>query len=156
MKQPRQRLLVVVGAALIVVGTALVASALLTPGADPTHISLAAATDGRTIRVEGTTNLIDGSIVVCQFTHEDERVAENTLVRKAEVSDGSFECRDDVSGWPRGAVLIEVVFGLDWAPQPRHVVDRYGSTGERLEGPQVIVDSPGDPRVLIARGELEM
>ena len=104
-----------------------------------------------TAQVTGTTTLPDGAVLYCWFEHES-RALEN-IGGSAPVQDGRFSFATDLSAWPSGRVTLWVEFSIADAndggnEQPPDVVALFGSEGEHLEGPQVYVDSPGDPKQL--------
>jgi hypothetical protein len=114
--------------------------------------------DARLATVLGTTNLPDGAVLHFYFWHESD--AENIgdfHSGSTIVEDGRFEYSRDLSDFGAGTVTAFTEFSIEWdVAQPPHVLDRFGSQGERLEGPQVVVDSPGDPRVLVAATQFEL
>jgi hypothetical protein len=112
---------------------------------------------GRTVNVAGTTDLPDGAIINYYFVHEQDAVNGNAPPGGlATVRDGLFEFETHLPpAWPSGKVTLYCLFGISWeVEQPKAVVDRFGSRGERLAGPQVYVDSPGDDKQLLATAEL--
>ena len=57
------------------------------------------------------------------------------------VSGGSFSSRADLAGWPAGDVEVWAAFQtvLGDGAQPPALIERFGSLGERLTGPNVTV-----------------
>mgnify|MGYP003350348568 CR=1 FL=1 len=108
--------------------------------------------EGKTIRVEGATSLPDGAVIGYYYWHSDEAVNDrnDSHPGTATVRHGRFGFTTDLSDWPEGDVtlLAEFAVGGDWE-QPPEVVARFGSQGEHLSGPQVDIDSPGDPKRLL-------
>lgn len=120
------------------------------------HVS----TEGMTVRVEGTTTLPDGAVINYYYWHADEAVnlrndgAHGGLTT---VRDGRFAFSSDLSDWPAGDITLVTEFSVGWGiEQPQDVIARFGSEGEHLAGPQVYVDSPGDPKKLLVPVEFEL
>jgi uncharacterized oligopeptide transporter (OPT) family protein len=133
------------------------------PWRQPTeaHMTVEAAQSAEGIvEVSGTTDLPDGAVVDYYFLHEAEMADLSRLPRyqasgRAEVRKGRFAVSQDLSSWPAGNAILGVEFavGVDY-PQPAQVIEIFGSQGECLAGPQVGVDSPGDPRTLYTERRL--
>jgi hypothetical protein len=128
-----------------------------------THLTIetADAQDGQ-VEVAGTTDLPDGAVVSYFFLHEDELGDVRTLPRyqaggATSVHDGRLRFTEDLSGWPDGAAVLDLWFevGPD-APQPAHVVEAFGATGQCLSGPQVSSDSPGDRKGLLTQARVTL
>lgn len=145
----RIRPLLWVGVGLAVAG-ALIAGPRLIGGIDATaKMELDSTVDGRTITVRGTTDLPDGAIVDVQLTQIDEWEHETAdgvapdvetspwvLYEEATVRDGRFNTTFQPDGWPAGRGGVAAYFSVDTF-QPSMVVDRFGSSGENLRGPDV-------------------
>jgi hypothetical protein len=116
----------------------------------PVSIALKATVDGRTVHVEGTTDIPDGAeVFIYAAKNRSEQYLSTASVR---VVQGRFATDLDLSSWPPGPVEVEAWFGVfEEYDQPAHVIERYGSEGELMIGPQVYVDSPGDPKELWAQ-----
>ena len=117
----------------------------------PATINVTSSVDGRTIHVIGTTDLPDGALVDYSFYSEDQNLI-NDLPDGGTVAvrDGAFAFTTTVPGRSTGLATAEVSFSVAWGTtQPKGVTDRFGSQGEHLAGPQVYVDSPGDPKQLV-------
>jgi hypothetical protein len=116
-------------------------------------IESALAHDGRA-EAAGTTDLPDGAVVAYFFLHNSEAADLINLPGyqaggEARVVGGSFSFVEDLSDWPHGAALMDVWFQVGPEnPQPPHVIDEFGENGQCMTGPQVGIDSPGDPKVL--------
>jgi hypothetical protein len=111
-------------------------------------MQMTAQVDGQTLHVRGTTNLPDGSIIDWYLWHDSIQTNE-WPAGSAPVESGTFSFEADLGSWPSGAGIAEVLFSCDWgSPQPSHVTDVVGEHCEHLEGEQVYVDSPGDPKQL--------
>ena len=104
--------------------------------------------DGQTLRVTGTTDLPDGSLIDWYVWRESTDNNEWPSGHVA-VQSGAFSFDADLAGWPSGAATAEVSFSCDWGTvQPKQVTDLVGEHCERLGGEQIYVDSPGDPKQL--------
>jgi hypothetical protein len=116
--------------------------------------------DGATAQVEGTTTLPDGAVINYYYWHADDAVNsrnDGAHGGLATVHDGRFAFASDLSDWPPGRVTLYTEFSVGWdTEQPADVVSRFGSEGEHMAGPQVYVDSPGDPKMLLVPVEFEL
>ena len=116
----------------------------------PATITPAVAVDGRLVHVTATTNLPDGAVIsyyVGSEAHPDADDHGGTAV----VRGGRYEFVVDLSDWPSGKATLYDEFSVSYYggnEQPQNVVDVFGSQGEHMSGPQVYVDSPGDPKRL--------
>lgn len=111
--------------------------------------------DGTTVRVVGTTNLPDGALIDYGYWRDD--AINEGPTGTAEVTDGRFSFENEVSGLRRGRWSIEMSFSTVWgSQQPKHVTDVFGSEGEHLAGPQVYVDSPGDPKQVLVSKDIDL
>ena len=115
-------------------------------GADP-QLCLNARISRRTLVVSGTTSLSDGAII--QVWAEDFGTGYNqhwvTDTVAVTVANGSFGRSFDLSTWGAGTVTVTVIFEVG-PGQPAELFDRYGAYGERLSGPEVVLDlNAGDP-----------
>jgi hypothetical protein len=118
-------------------------------------MQLDAKVDGDTVRVNGTTDLPDGALIDYWFWRDD--AINEGPAGAAEVGDGRFSFARDVSGLKRGQWEIQASFSTAWgSTQPKTVTDLFGSEGEHLAGPQVYVDSPGDPKQLLVSVQVEL
>lgn len=115
---------------------------------------------GTRVRVEGTTTLPNGAIIDYYYWHGDDAVNtrnDGAHGGLATVRDGRFAFSTDLSDWPAGDVTLYTQFSVGWdVEQPQDVIARFGSEGEHLAGPQVYVDSPGDPKMLVAPVRFEL
>jgi hypothetical protein len=116
--------------------------------------------DGSTAHVEGTTTLPEGAVIDYYYWHADDAVNsrnDGAHGGTATVRDGRFAFTSDLSDWPSGRVTLYTQFSVGWGiEQPADVIARFGSEGEHLAGPQVYVDSPGDPKMLFVPVEFEL
>jgi hypothetical protein len=115
-------------------------------GTDP-QVCLNARISRRTLIVSGSTSLTDGAIVQVWAedfgTGYDEHWTTDTA--DCTVTDGSFGRSFDLSDWGAGTVTVAAIFEIG-SKQPAEVIDRYGTNGERLSGPEVQLDlNDGDP-----------
>jgi hypothetical protein len=119
----------------------------------------AVSVEGRSVRVTGTTDLPDGAVIDFYYWHELDSVNDrnDSHGSDATVRSGTFEFETDLTDWPGGTVTMIATFSVAWGTeQPQVVLDRFGSKGERLAGPQVHVDSPGDPKQLLVTATFEL
>jgi hypothetical protein len=100
-----------------------------------TQLDIAAAFDGGTVVVTGSSNLPDGALIFVYVWHPDESLqldSENLVP----LVGGRYEVAVDVTGWPSGVAHASAAFLLDgYGPQPSHVLVVVGAFGERLAGP---------------------
>lgn len=118
----------------------------------PATITPKVAVDGHVVRVTGTTNLPDGALINYFFLPE---VGQGQVTDEhggtTEVHGNKYEVTADLSDWPSGKVTVYNEFSVAYYggnEQPQNVIDVFGSQGEHMSGPQVYVDSPGDPKRL--------
>jgi hypothetical protein len=117
--------------------------------------------DGQ-VSIAGTTDLPTDAVLDYFFIHEGEMGDVTRSPRfqaggQTRVRDGQYSSADGLSAWPDGDAVFDVWFELGHdTSQPDHLVDRFGSRGQCLAGPQVGVDSPGDPNVLRAAGSVTL
>ncbi len=110
------------------------------------NLHLTPTIDGQTVHVEGTTDLPDGAIVLVEVTqldewdHADWQSGTDPLdwVRgeNVTVAGGRFESSIDIGGWPAGRGLVSAYFWVD-ETQPQAVIERFGTDGSGLRGPDV-------------------
>jgi hypothetical protein len=115
--------------------------------------------EGATAHVTGTTTLPDGAVINYYYSHELDAVNDRNEPHAgtATVHDGRFVFSADLSDWPAGTVTLYTEFSVAWGvEQPADVVARFGSEGEHMAGPQVYVDSPGDPKMLLVPVEFDL
>ncbi len=142
--------IVIVGSVAIVKGVAEAILGQCTPpwlaGTDP-QICLNAQISQGTLIVSGGTSLTDGAIVQVWADDYGTGPGEHwgTDPASLTVRGGSFGQSFDVSDWGAGTVTVTALFEIG-SGQPRDVIDRYGTNGERLSGPDVVLDmNAGDP-----------
>jgi hypothetical protein len=108
-----------------------------------------------TVRITGSTSLPDGSLIDYHYWRGD--AINEGPAGVAEVKDGGFSVEDDISTLRPGKWTVELSFSAAWgSEQPSHVMDLFGSEGEHLAGPQVYVDSPGDPKQLLVTTDVDI
>ena len=120
-------------------------------------MSLSTQVGDGTVTVAGETDLPDGTVVLTQILQWDEwqratadgvtpDVDTSPWVRSDQtvVSDGRFEATFSTADWPAGRGLAVGYFWLD-AQQPPDVIERFGSRGQRLKGPDVTEDAVFGP-----------
>lgn len=118
-------------------------------------MSIEATVDGDTVRVNGMTDLPDGALIDYWFWRDD--AINEGPTGATEVVNGRFTFAHDVSGLRRGPWEIYASFSTAWgSTQPTNVTDVFGSEGQHLVGPQVYVDSPGDPKQLLISVQVEL
>ncbi len=109
-------------------------------GTDP-QLCLNAQISRRTLFVSGSTSLPDGAII--QVSAEDFGTGANehwvTDTVAVTVANGSFGRSFDLSTWGAGTVTVTALFEVG-PEQPAELLDRYGAYGERLSGPEVVLD----------------
>jgi hypothetical protein len=102
-------------------------------------LTLNAETTGETVRVSGTSDLPDGTILQYNVWQDDADDVHASF-GEATVVSGRYEFKVSTSGWPVRAFRVRVAFSSgDF--QPRAVVDKFGPAGEHLAGPNVTDDS---------------
>jgi len=97
----------------------------------------------RELRIEGTTDLLDGAVVSYTVTHasaaelqQGEWPAKNLIADgTAVVLESQYWARLNTTNWPAGDVRVQIQFPV--APQPPSVRERYGAFGEHLIGDNV-------------------
>lgn len=102
---------------------------------------------GRTIYIEGTTDLPDQTVIEWELRHEllfqRRDIPMNRMVTEGHtvVHGHRYMVAVDVSAWPTGSVEVWVAFQPRsyGTPQPRFVSQLYGSSGEWIEGENVSV-----------------
>ena len=160
--RPRRRWLVALA---VVLGVAVAATVLMfdVPALYvPVSMDAVATTTGRTVHVEGTTDLPDGARVEVGVWPDDteaqvfegpDSMPRYKVVDTVTVTRGRFTHDADLTGWPAGmSALVESYFS-GGVGQPPNVIWEFGLFGQRLGGPQVEVDDfPfGGKYVLVVR-----
>ena len=105
-------------------------------------LTLDIALEENVLLVRGETDLPDGTLLAYDVHHETFLpVADTTLSRQGlvPVDAGRYATEADVTGWPAGTVVVDVVFRVDLADgtQPDEVRNRFGEDGARLGGDNV-------------------
>jgi hypothetical protein len=115
-------------------------------GTDP-QLCLNAQVSQRQLTISGTTSLPDRAVLTLWAEDYGTSYGEywQTETVAIPVSGGAFRWTFDVSSWGAGTVTANVQFRIG-PGQPPQVVDRYGSNGEHIVGPDVELDfRAGDP-----------
>jgi hypothetical protein len=126
-------------------------------------MSLSTQVGDGTVTVTGETDLPDGTVVLAQILQWDEwqgatadgvtpDVNTSPWVRSEQtvVSDGRFEATFSTAEWPAGRGLAVGYFWLD-TQQPADVIERFGSRGQRLKGPDVTEDDVFGPTLEVQK-----
>lgn len=122
---------------------------------------------GTVIRVVGHTDLPDGALIDFGFSPTETfqgsveglatDVIDGSLNGSAKVTGGLFSFERDLAGLPSGRWSVYASFSTAWgSEQPRQILETFGAEGEHLAGPQVYVDSPGDPKQLLTSAEFDL
>lgn len=137
------------------VGVAVAAAMMLSPFAlaqlsANVSLDIKPTVTGRTVHVEGTTDLPDGAVIVIRLTQLDEwersldTGSEDPMswahIDEVTVAGGRFELTAHVDDWPAGHALADAYFQVD-GTQPQAVTDRFGRDGSGLNGPDVYDDT---------------
>ena len=100
---------------------------------------------GRTILIEGTTDLPDQTVIEWELRHEflfkrrDIPICRMADEGHTVVRNHRYCVSVDLSGWPAGQVEVWVAFQpLSYGTrQPAHISQVFGTNGERIEGENV-------------------
>jgi hypothetical protein len=97
---------------------------------------------GRRLNITGTTNLIDGAIIVYEVRHERwSKAGEQQWLREGQmlVKDGGFSTRVRLGSWPAGTLNIWCAFQtvLPKGRQPEELLAIFGEMGKKIGGPHV-------------------
>jgi hypothetical protein len=112
-------------------------------------IEASAKIDGHTVRVTGTTNLPDGSLLDWSLDQERYFSADYPPAGQVAVQGGAFAFDADLTKLESGSAEADVTFSCNYGTvQPDHVTGVVGDQCEHLGGEQVYVDSPGDSKQL--------
>jgi hypothetical protein len=110
-------------------------------------IAATAQTDGHTVRVTGTTNLPDGSLL--DWSIYQESYFGDPPAGQVPVQGGAFAFDAELTMLASGSAEAEVMFSCNYGTvQPETVTDVVGGQCEHLGGDQLYVDSPGDSKQL--------
>lgn len=94
---------------------------------------------GTTLTVNGTTDLPDQTILTASaFALEgpDTSLTQMSARTDTKVESGQYSAVISLTGWQRGdSVVVAVSFYPSTPGQPKALVDRFGPTGARLQGP---------------------
>ncbi|MFN8138129.1 MAG: hypothetical protein U0R79_11290 [Propionicimonas sp.] len=125
-------------------------------GPDPElHAEVTVA--GRTAQVDGTTNLPEGAVLFASFAHPHSRgFADHASTTT--VQSGAFRFAEDLADLPAGPTTLTLEFSIGWyePSQAPAVIDRYGPTGQCLDGPDVSASESGGPPRLFAHATFEL
>jgi hypothetical protein len=110
-------------------------------------LTLAPRMAGRTLFIEGTTDLPDQAVIEWELRHEqlfqrrDIPIERMTNEGHAVVRGHRYGIAVDLSGWPAGSVEVWVAFQpLSYGTrQPAQISQIFGRNGERIEGNNVSV-----------------
>ena len=102
---------------------------------------------GRTIIIEGTTDLPDSAIIEWELRHEqlfkrrDIPVSRMATEGHAVVRDHRYVVAVDLSAWPSGEIEVWVAFQpLSYGTRQPACVNRlFGTNGQWMEGPNVSI-----------------
>jgi hypothetical protein len=152
----------------VAVGLALAGALILAPrliggiGATAT-MNLETSVNGHTVTLKGSTDLPDGAVVAVELvqTAEWERDAADgtapdpstsrwVLDQVVTVSDGEFTADFSPAGWPSGHLGAYAYFWVD-PGQPPAVIERFGSDGSGLRGPDVVDLDDRGPTIELER-----
>ena len=111
------------------------------------QLTLAPRLEGRTIVIEGTTDLPDNAVIEWELRHEqlfqrhDVPVSRMASEGHAVVHDHHYRATLDLGGWPSGKIEVWVAFQpLSYGTrQPAHINWLYGRDGERIDGENVTI-----------------
>jgi len=126
----------------------------------PVLLTLSPSFSGRTIVIEGKTDLPDGSQIAYDLEHEkfkeirpgDDLQKVTWTAGVIRVDSGRYSHKVDLSAWPTG--FVDAWVGFEPAlGQPRSVADKYGKKGEYLTGANVRTIGKAEPyrRVEVSR-----
>ena len=111
------------------------------------ELTLAPHLVGRTICIEGSTDLPDNAVIEWELRHEqlfqrhDVPISRMASEGHAVVHDHHYRATIDLRGWPAGKIEVWVAFQpLSYGTrQPARISWLYGSSGERIEGENVTI-----------------
>ena len=140
----------------VAAAAALIAGPRFVAGINATAtMSLSATVEGDSVMIDGTTDLPDGAQVSVEALQLDEWVRANDAgiqpagspwarYETATVQGGGFSATIPLTDWPAGRGQAVAYFWMD-STQPEAAVDRFGRTGDRLRGPEVVADPDYGP-----------
>jgi hypothetical protein len=107
------------------------------------ELELDARREGESVLVQGSTDLPDGTLISIELRHERfGSLPWGTGFEDgaARVRNGRFAERIAIPGWPAGRIDVWVAFQPTsiHGEQPEPVLERYGRSGERLAGDNVV------------------
>lgn len=102
------------------------------------ELSLDTEFEGDTLRISGSTNLPDDTLIAFEVTHDDEfELFEEGHIA---VENGKYQTELDLSDWPSGEIRVWVAFQTILGTsvhQPDFVIEQFGEMGENIEGENV-------------------
>lgn len=117
-------------------------------GPNVVHITLSPTISGDTITIAGTTDLKDGAVLMWELDGSEVSLTENG---DTTVNGGKYATSVKVRRWPRGRISVWVGFWPFSKTQPQWARTQYGTSGEKLEGPNVKLGSEGVKTVEIEK-----
>ena len=114
------------------------------------------------VRVSASTDLPDGARILYYFYHERNDVEWTgglppyNVQGYTEVEGGSFNFEGDLTTWPPGSVTVWAQFDVFEGEQPPHILELFGSNGERLGGPQASYADSSDYKQLYVETEVSI
>jgi hypothetical protein len=117
-----------------------------TLGPNVVHITLSPTITGDAITIAGTTDLKDGAVLSWDLEHAQQN--KNLMADLSEHGDttvkgGRYATTVRISRWPRGNIRVWIGFFSFLKSQPQWARTQYGTQGEKLEGPNVKLQSEG-------------
>jgi hypothetical protein len=115
---------------------------------------------GNELRIEGSTDLPEGTLIAYEVRHEqlpvDYETPEWMLFREGvvPVTDGRFSARVDASALDAGQLEVVAAFRSalpTGAVQPAPITDRFGANFEKLLGPNVVAMDGGAHSIQVTR-----
>ncbi|MCT9000300.1 hypothetical protein [Chelativorans intermedius] len=107
-------------------------------GEIPVAISVQAAIEGERLRISGRASVPDGAWII--YAVYRPATPQRRTTGYAQIDDGRFSAKIDVSDWPPGEIAVDTHFQLlmPHRVQPDGVIDRFGPNGERMIGDSVV------------------
>lgn len=123
-------------------------------GPNVVHITLSPTITVDTITIAGTTDLKDGAVLGWDVEHAQQKknlMADLTQHGDTTVKGGRYAATVKVNRWPKGNITVWIGFLSFTKDQPQWAKTQYGTQGEKLEGPNVKLQSEGMKTVEIQR-----
>ncbi len=106
------------------------------------ELTLNAHLNGDTLNIEGSTDLPDGAVIIYEISlmpPASGPIRELILTnRGATVSGGKYAATEDIAKWPEGDFRVYIAFQPAFGDQPAAIIERFGETGQHLEGFNVV------------------